>query len=155
MSQVIIPMSLRNTRMLSVFVYGVLLIAYPADAILPAGPGALSLALSFFKLAALLGCIVLFLGPYSLLGNAPDIELDERERIERAQGYIRAFQILVFTLIMANAYLIAANLFSWWQPTLVDFENLLGALVIAALALPGTVLAWQARPPLAEADVPD
>lgn len=152
MSQVIIPMSLRNTRLLSVFVYGVLVVAYPADAIVPAGPGALSLALSFFKLAALLGCIALFLGPYSWLGNAPDAELDERERIERAQGYLRAFQILVAFLIAVKVYLIAARVFSWWQPTLVDFEAFLGALVIGALALPGTVLAWQARPPLAETD---
>lgn len=155
MSQVIIPMSLRNTRLLSIFVYAVLLVAYPADAIVPAGPGALSLALSVLKLAALLGCIALFLGPYSLLGNAPDAELDERERIERAHGHIRAFQILVFTLVAANVYLIAARVFAWWQPSLMDFEDLLGALVIAALALPGTVLAWQARPALPDGEFPE
>lgn len=152
MNHSVINLSSSTSRRLSVLVYGTLLLAYPIEAAFDAMPSALSLLLSLAKLVALLGCIVLFLSPHSQQGNAPDSMLDERERQERSGAHILAFQILLGLLILANLYLIVARLFAWWMPDSEDLHDLLGALVIAALALPGTVLAWQVRAPVLARD---
>ncbi len=92
-------------------------------------------------------CIALLLAPSSRRGNSSEDELDElddRERRDHAYAHSRAFQILLAALILANVYLIAARARSWSMPDNVDLMDLLGALVVGALALTGTVLAWQA-----------
>jgi len=151
-SHSVINPSPSTSRRLSVLVYGTLLLAYPLDAAFDAMPSALSLLLSVAKLVALLGCIVLFLSPHSQQGNAPDGMLDERERQERSRPHILAFQILLGLLILTNLYLIVGRLFAWWMPDVDDLHDLLGALVIAALALPGTALAWQVPAPVLALD---
>ena len=145
-----IHLSAPAARRLSILVLGCLFGGYMLAAVLPQAPRALEAGFSLLKITGLLGAFALFLDGHGQTANAPDTMLDERQRVERDRAYVRSHQIIVGALFAAFVYTVPAVPLGWWLPAQGAAIDLLSAFGIAALALPGIILAW--RTPVEEAE---
>jgi hypothetical protein len=139
-------LGLRTARGLSVVALLALVAGYLGAAV--AGD---ALAFGLLKLLGLLGAAALFLDARGQQANAPDRMLDERERRERDRAYVLAYQAIIGTMFVALIYTIPAQGLGWWLPDAAAMLDLVSALAIAGLALPGVILAW--RTPADAADL--
>lgn len=137
----------RNTaRALSVGALGSLSLWFALKFLLTEEPGAqqagLQIAVGVLALAGMVASVLLFLSTYSFRANAPDAQIDEREVTERNRAYFRAYQTLVFVLLLC--YIVAEVLEKafGWIPTRGIVANFLTLLIFAALTLPAAILAW-------------
>jgi hypothetical protein len=139
-------LGLRTARGLSVVALLALVGGYLGAAV--AGD---SLGFGLLKLLGLLGAAALFLDARGQQANAPDKMLDERERRERDRAYVLAYQAIIGAMFAALIYSVAAQGLGWWLPDAAAMLELVSALAIAGLALPGVILAW--RTPADAADL--
>lgn len=58
---------------------------------------------------------------------------------------MRSHQSIVSGMFVIFLYTLPARPLGWWFPTLEDGIDLLSAYAIAAMALPGIILAWRAE----------
>ena len=137
----------RNTaRALSVGALGSLSLWFALKFLLTEEPGpqqaVLQIAAGVLSLAGMVASVLLLLSTYSFRANAPDAQIDEREVVERNRAYFRAYQTLVFVLLLA--YIVAEVLEKalGWVPTRGVVANFLTLLIFAALTLPAAILAW-------------
>lgn len=138
-----LKLSPARARQLVALTYPLLIAGYLLDLALAPQHGGLGLFVSLLKLAGLAGCIAIFLTTFSFTANAPDRQIDERERAERNAAYFLAYQGVigaVFVLFLAS---MAARLFTDWTPTVPVLEELLTLIGIGGLALPAAILAWR------------
>lgn len=145
-----LKLSPSRARWIVAATYSTLLVGYLLDLVLDPLQGGLSLAVSAFKLAGLVGCAVIFLSTFSFTANAPDHQIDERERAERNAAYVRAYQVVIGAVFLMFLALIGIRLLTDWTPTVGTLEELLTLLGIGGLALPAAILAW--RSPAEEDD---
>ena len=135
-----------TARALSVGALGSLSLWFALKFLLTEEPGpqqaGLQLAVGVLALAGMVASVLLFLSTYSFRANAPDAQIDEREVVERNRAYFRAYQTLVFVLLLA--YIVAEVLEKalGWVPTRGVIANFLTLLIFAALTLPAAILAW-------------
>ena len=139
-------LGLRTARGLSIVAVAALAIGYLGAAM--AGD---AVGFGLLKLVGLLGAAALFLDASGQQANAPDTMLDERERRERDRAYVLAYQAVIGAMFVALIYTIPAQALGWWLPDAAAMRDLLSALAIAGLALPGVILAW--RTPADAADL--
>jgi hypothetical protein len=139
-------LGLRTARGLSVVALLALVAGYLGVAV--AGD---AMGFSLLKLLGLLGAAALFLDAHGQQANAPDRMLDERERRERDRAYVLAYQAIIGAMFVALIYTIPAQALGWWLPDAAAMLDLLSALAITGLALPGVILAW--RTPVDTADL--
>lgn len=102
----------------------------------------LQLAVGVLALAGMVASVLLFLSTYSFRANAPDAQIDEREVTERNRAYFRAYQTLVFVLLLAYVVAEALEKAFGWVPTRGVVANFLTVLIFSALTLPAAILAW-------------
>jgi hypothetical protein len=133
-------LTLRTARGLSVVALLALVTGYLGAAIAGDAP----LLFGVLKLVGLIGAAALFLDAHGQRANAPDRMLDERERRERDRAYVLAYQAVLGVMFIALIYTIPAQGFGWWLPDAAAMLDLISAFAIAALALPGVILAWRA-----------
>lgn len=138
-----LKLSPSRARWIVAATYSTLLVGYLLDLVLDPQPGGLSLAISALKLAGLVGCAVIFLSTFSFTANAPDHQIDERERAERNAAYVRAYQVVIGAVFLMFLALIGIRLLTDWTPTVGTLEELLTLLGIGGLALPAAILAWR------------
>jgi len=79
-----------RARALVAVAYTGLLAGFALDLALDPQQGALQLAVSLLKLVGMAGCLVIFMTTFSFTANAPDHQIDERERAERNAAYFHA-----------------------------------------------------------------
>lgn len=138
-----LKLSPSRARWLVASTYPALIVGYLLDIVfdpLNDGPG---LVVSALKLAGLVGCCVIFLTTFSFTANAPDHEIDERERAERNAVYFRAYQVVISAVFLLFLALIGIRLLTDWTPTVGTIEELLTLIGIGGLALPAAILAWR------------
>lgn len=138
-----LSLSLPAARALAIFVAVAVPGAYLADALFAEAPKAVGVSLGLLKIAGLLGAVALFLSAWGQQSQAPDGQLDERQRAERDRAYVRTHQLMVGTLFLALFYTVPARLLGWWMPNAEDAVDLLSAFAITGMALPGMILAWR------------
>lgn len=138
-----LKLSPSRARWIVMLTYPALLAGYVLDVVLDPQHGALSLGTSALKLAGLVGCAVIFLSTFSFTANAPDHQIDERERAERDSAYFRAYQIVIGAVFFLFLGLIGMRWLAEWTPTVGTLEELLTLLGIGGLALPAAILAWR------------
>jgi hypothetical protein len=68
------------------------------------------LVVSALKLAGLIGCLVIFFTTFSFTANAPEHQIDERERIERNTAYFLAYQVVIAAVFLLFLTSIAVRL---------------------------------------------
>ena len=137
----------RNTaRALSVGALGSLSLWFALKFLLTEDPGpqqaGLQLAVGVLALAGMVASVLLFLSTYSFRANAPDAQIDEREVTERNRAYFRAYQTLVFVLLLSYIVTEILEKAFGWVPTRGVIANFLTLLIFAALTLPAAILAW-------------
>lgn len=137
----------RNTaRALSVGALGSLSLWFALKFLLTEEPGpqqaGLQLAVGVLALAGMVASVLLFLSTYSFRANAPDAQIDEREVTERNRAYFRAYQTLVFVLLLSYIVAEFGEKAFGWVPTRGVIANFLTLLIFAALTLPAAILAW-------------
>jgi hypothetical protein len=132
-------LGLRTARGLSVVALLALVAGYLGAAVTGDSPG-----FGLLKLFGLFGAAALFLDARGQQANAPDKMLDERERHDRDRAYVLAYQAIVGAMFVALIYTIPAQGLGWWLPDAAAMRDLVSAFAIAALALPGVILAWRA-----------
>jgi len=135
-----------TARALSVGALGSLSLWFALKFLLADEPGpqqaVLQLTVGLLGLAGMVASVLLFLSTYSFRANAPDTQIDEREVLERNHAYFRAYQTLVFVLLLAYIVTeVLEKVFSW-IPTRGIVANFLTLLIFAALTLPAAILAW-------------
>lgn len=123
--------------------YAALIVGYLLDLVFGPLDGALGVAVSALKLAGLVGCGVIFLTTFSFTANAPDHQIDERERAERNAVYFRAYQVVIGAVFLLFLAMVGTRLLTDWTPTIGTLEELLTLLGIGGLALPAALLAWR------------
>lgn len=138
-----LKLSPSRARWIVAATYSTLLVGYLLDLVLDPQQGGLSLGISALKLAGLVGCAVIFLSTFSFTANAPDHQIDERERAERNAAYVRAYQVVIGAVFLMFLALIGIRLLTDWTPTVGTLEELLTLLGIGGLALPAAILAWR------------
>ena len=135
-----------TARALSVVALGSLCSWFALKFLLTEEPGpqqaGLQLAVGVLALAGMVASVLLFLSTYRFRANAPDAQIDEREVTERNRAYFRAYQTLVFVLLLS--YIVAEVLDKavGWLPSRGVIANFLTLLIFAALTLPAAILAW-------------
>lgn len=148
-SKAYLNFSRTTARALSVGALGSLSLWFTLKFLLTEEPapqqGALQLAVGLLALAGMVASILLFLSTYSFRAHAPDAQIDEREVMERNRAYFRAYQALVFMLLLS--YIVAEILekTTGWVPTRGVIANFLTLLIFSALTLPAAILAWWDR----------
>jgi hypothetical protein len=100
---------------------------------------------TLLRLIGLFAAVFLFLDSRNQRINAPDTQLDERERAERDSAYRASHYGIVGTMFVVLFYTIPAKAFGWWFPDRDGAIDLLSAFAIASLALPGIITAWRER----------
>ena len=138
-----LKLSPSHARWIVAATYPALIVGYLLDLALGPQVGAPGLAVSPLKLAGLVGCCGIFLTTFSFTANAPDHQIDERERTERSAAYVRAYQIVIGAVFLLFLASIAARLFTSWTLTVAALEELLTLIGIGGLALPAAILAWR------------
>ena len=98
------------------------------------------LAVSLLKLVGLVGCFVIFMTTFSFTANAPDHQIDERERAERNAAYFRAYQVVITAVFLLFLATIGARLLTDWTPT-GEFARL-NALLIQRLSSADAAPLW-------------
>ncbi len=123
--------------------------AYPAGLLLleardrlPAAVAGLALVTLSFVLA-----FRLWRSPWWRPGNAPEAELDERERALRNRAYQRAYMILATGALLALTYVQLAfdsdDRLRWWLPaSYEEASRLFWGAFLVAITLPAALLAW-------------
>lgn len=139
-------LKLRIARTLSLLVLVALPVGYLGGAIWPDAVGLLDILFAALRLIGLFAAVFLFIDIRSQRANAPDTALDERERAERDSAYRASHIGIVGTLFVMLVYTIPAKPLHWWFPDRDGAIDLLSAVAIAGLALPGIILAWRERP---------
>lgn len=132
-----------RARWLVAVTYPALIVGYLLDLALAPPDGGFGLVVSLLKLAGLVGCGVIFLTTFSFTANAPDHQIDERERAERNVAYFRAYQVVIGAVFLMFLALIGIRWLSDWTPTVGTIEELLTLIGIGGLALPAAILAWR------------
>lgn len=132
-----------RARWLVAVTYPALIVGYLLDLALAPQDGGFGLVVSLLKLAGLVGCGVIFLTTFSFTANAPDHQIDERERAERNVAYFRAYQVVIGAVFLMFLALIGIRWLSDWTPTVGTIEELLTLIGIGGLALPAAILAWR------------
>lgn len=138
-------LKLRTARLLSVVVLAGLGLGYLGGAMFPRVDGGVWHFFSVLRLIGLFGAVVLFVDVRNQQAQAPDAALDERQRAERDNAYLRAHQIIVGTLFVGLFYTVPATKLGWWLPDSEGAIDLLSGFAIASLGLPGMILAWRER----------
>jgi len=133
-----------RARALVAVAYTGLLAGFALDLALGPQQGALQLAVSLLKLVGLVGCLVIFMTTFSFTANAPDHQIDERERAERNAAYVRAYQVVITAVFLLFLTMIGVRLLTDWTPTVSMLEDLLTVIGVGGLALPPALLAWRA-----------
>lgn len=102
----------------------------------------------------LLASLVLWAGSVTIvyefrrrLAQAPDDQLDERERRLRDESYLISYRALsAITLLVGMAFTIAVEVRS--EPVVVSGDTVIwvfASLLMASIALPSSVVAWRDR----------
>lgn len=138
-----LKLSPARARWLVAVTYAALIAGYLLDLALAPQDSGVSLVVSLLKLAGLIGCGVIFLTTFSFTANAPDHQIDERERTERNAVYFRAYQVVLGAVFLLFIALLAIRWLSDWTPTVGTLEELLTLIGIGGLALPAAILAWR------------
>jgi membrane protease YdiL (CAAX protease family) len=138
-----LKLSPARARWLVAFTYAALIVGYLLDLALDPRHGGFDLFVSALKLVGLVGCGAIFLTTFSYTANAPDHQIDERERAERNAVYFRAYQVVIGAVFVLFLALIGVRLLSDWTPTVGTLEELLTLIGIGGLALPAALLAWR------------
>ena len=138
-----LKLSPTRARGLVAATYLALIVGYLLDLGLDPMDGGFSMFVSALKLAGLLGCFVIFLTTFSFTANAPDHQIDERERAERNTAYFHAYQVVIGAVFLMFLALIGIRLLTDWAPTIGTLEELLTLIGIGGLALPPAILAWR------------
>jgi hypothetical protein len=87
--------------------------------------------------------IPLMLSTYAFRANAPDEQIDERERAERYRAYYWTLLYLLTGVLIAFIAVDAKRLAPLLSMAVVS--NLLQVLFLTTLALPTAILAWRDR----------
>jgi len=138
-----LKLSPARARWLVAATYPALVVGYLLDLALEPQSGGFAMAVAALKLAGLVGCGVIFLTTFSCTANAPDHQIDERERAERNAAYFRAYQVVISAVFLLFLALIGLRLLTEWTPTVGTIEELLTLIGIGGLALPAAILAWR------------
>lgn len=133
-----------RARALVTVAYVGLLAGFAIDLFIDPQPRALALAVPLLKLVGLVGCLAIFSTTFSFTANAPDHEIDERERAERNAAYVRAYQVVITAVFLLFLTTIGLRLLTEWTPTVSMLEDLLTVIGVGGLALPAAILAWRA-----------
>lgn len=100
------------------------------------GPGPL---VGLVGVVAFVVCWPLLRRVTALLADAPDADLDEREREERGQVFLRSYQILAGLV----AFVTTTGLLGGRDE--VDLRQVLTGLLLTAVLVPSAVTAWRWR----------
>jgi len=145
-SKAYLHFSRTTARALSVGALGSLCLSFALKFLLADEPGpqhaVLQLTVGVLGLAGMVASVLLFLSTYSFRANAPDAQIDEREVLERNRAYFRAYQTLVFVLLLSYIVTEILEKAFGWIPTRGIVANFLTLLIFAALTLPAAILAW-------------
>jgi hypothetical protein len=139
-----LKLSPASARALVAVAYTGLLAGFALDLAFDPQQGAFRLAVSVLKLVGLIGCFVIFMTTFSFTANAPDHQIDERERADRNAAYVRAYQAVITAVFLLFLTTICARLLTDWTPTVSMLEDLLTVIGVGGLALPPAILAWRA-----------
>ena len=138
-----LKLSPSRARWLVGITYPALLAGFALDLAFDPQQSPFDLVVSALKLAGLIGCLVIFLTTFSFTANAPEHQIDERERIERNTAYFLAYQVVIAAVFLLFLTSIAVRLFTAWTPSVMVLEELLTLIGIGGLALPAAILAWR------------
>ncbi|MBS0373695.1 MAG: hypothetical protein JSR73_03905 [Proteobacteria bacterium] len=132
-------------RAASLVTYAAFAIGTAAPLLLHPSPAAAKFFVAL-RATGVLGCIALFLvSRYSRQVHASDLDIDERERAQRAQSYMRAFQILIGAVFVLFLLVLALDVIQPVDRRDSILADVLVFLGVGGFALPAAVLAWQDR----------
>lgn len=136
-------LKLRTARALSLLVLVVMPLGYLGGAMWQKTAVFGRPLFTLMRLVGLFAAVALFMDIRNQRINAPDTQLDERERAERDSAYRASHYGIVGTMFVVLFYTIPAKAFGWWFPDRDGAIDLLSAFAIASLALPGIIAAWR------------
>ena len=106
----------------------------------------LFLLVSIFAIIMLSGIVVLVTSWVWSAANAPDPELDERQLRVRDRAYLHSYQAFAGLITAAGCYAGVAWDQGWWLPnTWNQVQAVVWGVLVLALTLPASVVAWTAR----------
>lgn len=111
--------------------------------LLPSPSGVLEMMVGLLALVAFGSTIPLMLSTYAFRANAPDEQIDERERAERYRAYYWTLLYLLTGVLIAFIPVDAKRFAPLLSMAVVS--NLLQVLFLTTLALPTAILAWRDR----------
>ncbi|MEN9509929.1 MAG: hypothetical protein RLZZ621_2492 [Gemmatimonadota bacterium] len=132
-----------SVRLLSVIAIDGLWAWFLLKFFLPSESGALEVAVGALAVVAIIAAIPLMLSTYAFRANAPDEQIDERERAERYRAYYWTLLYLLTGVLIAFIAVDAKRLAPLLSMGVVS--NLLQVLFLTTLALPTAILAWRDR----------
>ena len=150
----VLRMRLATARGLSLYVAAAVITGYLGELAMPDAPRGLFLALGLLKISGLLGAIALFLSSWGQQAMSGDAMIDERQQRERDRAFTISHRYMVGTAIAAFFYIdLSGKLGLPLPPDHRGAADLINVFVLLSMALPGTILAWQAPADLDATDL--
>ena len=113
--------------------------------ILPSEDGVAELLVGIEAITGMLASVFFFVGTYSVIANAPEAMLDERELADRNRAYFGAFKYIVLMAMAGGMFPeFLAKVFGF-ELSVAMMENFMLLMFTTALILPGFLLAWSDR----------